>query len=283
MTTKSTVYDIITDRIIQELENGTVPWHKPWAGGSNNSMNFTTKKPYQGVNWIMTNMQGFESEYWVTFNQAKKLKGSIKKGSKSTPVIFWKFLDGKINPETGKADQIPMLRYYRVFNMTQTEGIEYSLPVQDDKTQNEIITSCEKIVNEMPLAMPKVFHEEQRAYYQPRNDTINLPKMESFNSSNEYYSTYFHELVHSTGHPKRLNREGITESINFGSHCYSKEELIAELGASFLNGQAGILNHVVKNSANYLQSWLNKLRGDKKLIVTAAGKAQKAANYILNI
>lgn len=279
---KSTIYEIITDRIIEELERGTIPWHKPWSGGSV-AANFVTKKPYQGINWIMTNMQGFESEHWITFNQCKKLKGSIKKGSKSTPVIFWKFLDGKINLETGKADQIPMLRYYRIFNMTQTQGINYALPVQDAKTQNDIIASCEKIVNEMPLDMPKVFHDEQRAFYQPRNDTINLPKMETFDGSNEYYSTYFHELVHSTGHTKRLNRDGIMEAINFGSKCYSKEELIAEIGASFLNGQAGILNHVINNSASYIQSWLNKLKSDKKLVVTSAGKAQKAANYILNI
>lgn len=275
------VYEIITNRIIEELEKGIVPWQKPWSGGSGTSKNLISKKPYQGINQIMTGLQAFDSEYWLTFNQCKKLGGSIKKGSKSTIVIFWKFLE-KDNLSTGKKDKIPMLRYYRVFNATQTEDIDYPKQATESK-QNNPIESCQKIINELPLGMPKILHEEQRAFYRPSSDHINLPKMNSFNGSNEYYSTYFHELVHSTGHAKRLNREGVTGSINFGSQCYSKEELVAEIGASFLNGQAGILNHVIDNSTAYINSWLNKLRNDKKLIITASGQAQKAVNYLLNI
>lgn len=275
------VYELITNRIIEELEKGVIPWQKPWSGGTGNAKNLISKKPYQGINQIMTSLQAFESEYWLTFNQCKKLGGSVKKGSKSTMVIFWKFLE-KDNLSTGKKDKIPMLRYYRVFNATQTEGIDY--PVQDlEPKQNNPIESCQKIINEMPLGMPKVLHEEQRAFYRPSSDHINLPRMETFTGSNEYYSTYFHELVHSTGHTKRLNREGVTGSINFGSNCYSKEELVAEIGASFLNGEAGILNHVIDNSTAYINSWLNKLRNDKKLIITASGQAQKAVNYLLNV
>lgn len=275
------VYELITNRIIEELEKGSVPWQKPWSGGTGSAKNLISKKPYQGINQIMTGLQAFESEYWLTFNQCKKLKGSIKKGSKSTMVIFWKFLE-KDNLSTGKKDKIPMLRYYRVFNATQTEGIDY--PVQDtEPKQNNPIESCQKIINDLPLGMPKVLHEEQRAFYRPSSDHINLPRMDSFKGSTEYYSTYFHELVHSTGHEKRLKRDGVTGSINFGSQCYSKEELVAEIGASFLNGEAGILNHVIDNSTAYINSWLNKLRNDKKLIVTAAGQAQKAVNYLLNI
>lgn len=275
------VYELITNRIIEELEKGVIPWQKPWSGGTGNAKNLISKKPYQGINQIMTSLQAFESEYWLTFNQCKKLGGSVKKGSKSTMVIFWKFLE-KDNLATGKKDKIPMLRYYRVFNATQTEGIDY--PVQDlEPKQNNPIESCQKIINEMPLGMPKVLHEEQRAFYRPSSDHINLPRIETFTGSNEYYSTYFHELVHSTGHTKRLNREGVTGSINFGSNCYSKEELVAEIGASFLNGEAGILNHVIDNSTAYINSWLNKLRNDKKLIITASGQAQKAVNYLLNV
>lgn len=275
------VYELITNRIIEELEKGVIPWQKPWSGGTGNAKNLISKKPYQGINQIMTSLQAFESEYWLTFNQCKKLGGSVKKGSKSTMVIFWKFLE-KDNLATGKKDKIPMLRYYRVFNATQTEGIDY--PVQDtEPKQNNPIESCQKIINEMPLGMPKVLHEEQRAFYRPSSDHINLPRMETFTGSNEYYSTYFHELVHSTGHEKRLKRDGVIGSINFGSNCYSKEELVAEIGASFLNGEAGILNHVIDNSTAYINSWLNKLRNDKKLIITASGQAQKAVNYLLNV
>lgn len=275
------VYSIITDRIVEALENGVVPWQKPWSGGNGIARNLISKKAYQGVNVIMTGLQAFDSEYWLTFNQCKKLGGNIIKGSKGTPVIFWKFLD-KTNADTGKADKIPMLKYYTVFNATQTEGIEYPKPDRDTK-ENNPLQSCEKIINEMPLGMPKVFHEQQRACYYPVQDRINMPKKETFKGSHEYYSVLFHELVHSTGHEKRLKREGITELVNFGSHTYSKEELVAEIGASFLNGEAGILNHVFENSTAYINSWLNKLRNDKKFIVTAAGQAQKAANYLLNI
>ena len=277
----SKVYDIITDRIITELEKGIIPWRKPW-NTAGMSKNLISGKTYQGVNAIMTNLQSFNSEYWLTFKQCKSLKGKIVKGSKSTPVIFWKFLDGKIDDVTGKADKIPMLRYYNVFNATQTEGIDYP-KATTELTEFKQIESAEKILADMPLGMPKVLHEEQRAYYQPGSDIINMPKKESFANTPEYYSTLFHELTHSTGHKDRLNRDGVAGEISFGSNCYSKEELIAEIGASFLNGHSGIMHKTIDNSTAYIRSWLGKLKSDKKLVITASGKAQKAANYILNI
>ena len=277
----SKAYDIITDRIITELEKGVVPWRKPW-NTAGMSKNLISGKTYQGVNAIMTNLQSFNSEYWLTFKQCQKLKGKIAKGSKATPIIFWKFLDGKVNEETGKADKIPMLKYSNVFNVCQTEGIDYPKP-QTNTTEFTQIASAEKILEELPLGMPKVFHEEQRAYYSPGQDIINMPKKESFAKTPEYYSTLFHELTHSTGHKDRLNRDGVAGEISFGPNCYSKEELIAEIGASFLNGESGIMHKTIDNSTAYIKSWLSKLKGDKKLLITASGKAQKAVNYIRNI
>ncbi len=289
MTTKTRpdVYQIITDRIISELEKGSVPWHKPWSGGRSGipDQNLVSGKPYQGINVISVWMAGFSSPYWLSFKQVKAKGGNVIKGSKGTPVVYYKMLDKKDKITGEIIGTIPMIRYSTVFNLDQTTDVKGVPEIKEpeEKTVNEQLASCEKIINEMPDTMPKVTHNEQRAYYQPVSDEINLPKMDTFDGAAEYYSTYFHEAVHATGHKSRLDRDTITEMNGYKSKSYSKEELIAEIGASFLNGEAGILNHVIENSTAYIASWLKRLKDDKKLIVSASGKAQKAVNYLLNI
>jgi antirestriction protein ArdC len=270
------VYQLITDRIIKTLEAGTIPWRKPWSGSSG-SMNLISKKEYRGVNRFLTDCAPFSSKYWLTFKQAKQLGGQVKKGSKSTPVIYWNMIK-KQDSKTGKEKTIPFLRYYNVFNVEQTtvEAPEESGPTIDFQP----IEKAESIVQGYKDS-PEIEFKEQAAFYRPANDSINMPKPETFTSPEEYYSTLFHEMTHSTGHESRLKREGITNLNFFGSHSYSKEELVAEMGAAFLCSECKIEQKILDNSAAYIQSWLRKLRNDNKLLISASGQAEKAAKHIL--
>lgn len=199
-------------------------------------------------------------------------------GSKSTPVIFWKWLDSE--DENNKQGKIPLLRYYSVFNIEQTEGITAPEP-QETNNPFDPITKAEEIIATMPLS-PEIKHAGNRAYYSPSLDYIQLPIQHTFTSPEEYYCTAFHELTHATGHINRLGRKSVLEPSYFGSHEYSKEELVAEMGAAFLCGYSGIENNTIENSAAYIQGWLKALKNDRTLLIHAAAQAQKAADYILN-
>ena len=274
-------YSIITDRIIGLLEQGTIPWKKDWKGGI--PMNINGHR-YRGINVFTLLSAGYSSPYWLTFNQAKKMGGKIKQGEHGVPVVFWKLLErptGETNEETGEpvVKRVPFLRYYIVFNLAQTEGIDlkYEASVLSDTSP---IDMAERIVNGI-LVPPVVRHEGSRAYYSPTVDEIVLPPVDSFYSMEGYYSTRFHETVHWTGHKTRLNRPGVTELAMFGSEKYSQEELVAEMGAAFLCGEAGISQRVIENQAAYIQGWTRKFRDDKKMVVMAAAQAQKAADFVL--
>jgi antirestriction protein ArdC len=272
------VYEIVTERIVKALEAGTVPWVKPWIGG-NRAMNLVSRKPYRGVNIFLLDSSKYVSPYWATFNQIRNLGGYVKKGEKASIVVFFKMLEKEADG-TAKSKRIPYLRYYNVFNTDQTEGLKVPAAAVASNPFTPIET-CENIVMGMP-ERPEIRSEEQRAYYFPLADFVNMPKKDTFRSPEEYYSTLFHELTHSTGHESRLNREGVRDCVPFGSTNYSKEELVAEMGAAFLCAIAGIENKTVDNSVAYLQNWIQKLKGDAKLIVSAATQAQKAADFILN-
>jgi len=269
------VYQFITDRIIAQLEKGVVPWKQPWIGGA--PRNLVSKKAYRGINVLLLTMRGYGNPYWVTFKQAKDRGGSVKKGEKSTPVVFWKLLEKE--DEEGNIEEIPLLRYYRVFNLEQCQGIKD--PLEEKKKDIPPLESCEEIITNMPNS-PVIEHEKTRASYSPSKDTVNMPSRNLFNSPETYYSTFFHELTHSTGHETRLNRKSITELSLYGSHEYSKEELVAEMGACFLSNHAGIDQPTFENSAAYISGWLSKLKGDPKMVINAAKEAQKAADFILD-
>ena len=227
---------------------------------------------------------GYNCPYWLTFKQAKEKGGKIKKGEKGCPVVFWKWF-AKDNIEEAEEEierkKIPMVRYYTVFNIEQTEGIEYLPPQKTEKTFKPI-EQCERTVFKMQNG-PTIQHKESRAYYRVITDLINMPKKELFDINAEYYSTLFHEITHATGHETRLNRKNLSDMCPFGTTNYSKEELIAEMGAAYLCAFHGIENKTINNSVAYINSWLQKLRNDKKLIVHAAAQAQKASDYILNL
>jgi len=291
-TEKASVYDIITERIVALLESGTIPWQKPWgasAGGIAPS-NYSSRKPYRGINAMLLACSGFGCPYWLTFKQAKEMGGNVRKGSKGMPVVFWKFLDKEdeagnvVRDANGNAVKVPLLRYYTVFNLEQIEGIAYEAPKAPEGPAFEPFAQCEAIVSGMKLC-PEIRHGGASAFYAPAIDLVQMPQRESFRGFAEYYSTLFHELTHATGHSKRLNRKGVSSEVEanhaFGSADYSREELVAEMGASFLCGSAGIFNHTASNSAAYISNWIKALKGDSKLVVIAAAQAQKAADFIL--
>ena len=279
-----TVYGIVTERIVALLEQGTIPWQKPWASNGEDCLprNLLSKKPYRGVNVFLLHAMSYESPYWVTFKQAQELGGNVRKGEKACPVVFWKWLDAQDDPSREKK-RIPLLRYYHLFNVSQCEGIETPTPEKLGRAHDPIM-SAEQIVAGMPKA-PEINHGRNRAAYSPALDCVFMPSPEAFQRGEHYYGVLFHELTHATGHEARLNRKGVAGSDGewsaLGSTPYAKEELVAEMGAAFLSGHAGIAERTIENSAAYIAGWLERLRGDNRLVVQAAAQAQRAADYIL--
>lgn len=291
----SDVYQIITNRIIERLASGKIrTWRAMWRGGES-SRNLITKKAYRGINCLLLSSTPYTSPDWLTFNQARELGGRIRKGAKSELVIFWKTFSsqGTESEATSHTDsrsdnrptRPPVLRYYHLFNYEQTEGLERYAPEQSD-IEPETFTPIERaahIIKRMPHA-PTIRHDAPRAYYSPVKDYVNLPQPEAFYTPEDYYAVAFHELTHATGHQTRLNRAGVAESdalAPFGSPDYSREELVAELGSAFVCAEAGITT-TLENSAAYLDSWLQALKADARLIVTAASAAQAACDFILD-
>jgi len=268
------IYEMITNQIIEKLKEGTVPWRKPFKNGL--AVNWKNQKAYRGINTML--LDGGE---YATFKQIKEANGKVIAGSKSHLVVFWKMLEVKDEEAEEGKKKVPMMRYYRVFKIgEQTEGIE---PKQElEKFDHDPIEEAEKI-KENYFNAPSFSFNSGGAWYKPFEDRVNVPPKGDFPDINEYYSTLFHEMVHSTGHQDRLNRDGIIKHNSFGSKLYSKEELVAELGASMLCGVTGIDNETIDNSASYIQSWLNALRNDHTLIVSASQQVQKASDHIQGI
>jgi antirestriction protein ArdC len=277
------LYDSITNKIIEELEKGNCIWKKSWKG-SGIPVNYVSKKPYRGINVFLLYLAGFSSQYWASFKQIQKLGGKVKKGSKSSLIIYWNWIIKETNQKDKDGNPIkkkfPLLKYYRVFNLEQTEGIDWEKPASN-LSESDKLEACENLVNGYKNK-PEIKHERAEAFYSPASDYVNVPKKALFDKIQNYYSVLFHELVHSTGAKNRLNRKSLVESDGFGGHEYSKEELVAELGASFLCGLSGIEPHTIKNSAGYIQSWIRALQNDNKLIIYASAQAQKAVDYIQN-
>ena len=278
------VYDIVTDKILSLLEEGTVPWRKPWKS-SGGPRNLLSNREYRGINSFLLNCSPYSSPYWLTYRQATQKGGHVRKGEKSMLVVFWKFIEQKEKDDDSASPgspqgKVPLLRYYRVFNLDQVEGID---PPADEQPINPFtpIEQAEQIIENMECK-PTIQYGGDRAAYSPSLDLIKLPERTAFSSPEEFYSTAFHELAHATGHASRLARKGVTEPSYFGSHSYSQEELVAEFGASMVCGVCGIEQQTIENSASYISGWLKVLKGDKRLAVIAAGQAQKAADLILN-
>lgn len=287
------VYQIVTDRIVSQLEQGVIPWRMPWSGGFNGAVSYTTGRPYSFLNQMLL---GDSGEY-LTFNQVKALGGNVKKGAKSRLVVFYKPLvlktkDISGDPDSssdGKADGkqriIPMLRYYHVFHLKDTDGIASKLTQKEERHLDPIaeadMVADEYVRRNAPLKL--IITSSDKAFYSPANDSVTVPELGQYGIREEFYSTLFHELTHSTMTKERCDRKQPEGFSFFGSHEYSKEELVAEMGAAMSLKRLGIdCDKAFRNSVGYIQSWLKQLRNDKKFVVWAAGKAEQAVRYMFN-
>ena len=293
------IYQMVTDKIVAEMEKGIIPWQKPWKrvkGGKPMDFNFggcishTTGKAYS---WLNQMMLGLRAGEWLTFKQCKEEGGSVKAGEKASTVVFWAFLDKtEKDEETGEetTKKIPYLKYYNVFHIDQCTGIKPRFAEEKQVETTEDVTEVLDTIEEAENIVKAYFGREactldvcdsNEAYYMPAFDKVVVPSMKQYDEKAEYYSMLFHEMTHSTGHKSRLNR--LEKRAAFGSENYSKEELVAEMGSAMLIATAGIDSEkAFRNSVGYLQGWLKALKDDAKLIVLAAGKAEAAVKYILN-
>jgi antirestriction protein ArdC len=279
------VDELITRMVVEMLEKGVVPWRKPWTarGGPKN----ISGRPYRGINLFLLAMTPFSSPYWMTFRQAQERGGSVKPGERATPIVFYDRWEKKgTNARTGEEEikRIPLIRTYAVFNLEQTEGVTPP-PPPPDQEENEAakvpIEAAEALVVGMPNA-PKITHGGAVAAYSPTRDSIAMPERGSFTGAEEYYSTLFHELGHSTGHASRVGRPGVETFDHFGSGRYGREELVAEMSAAMLCAESGISPAIIENQVAYLANWIKHIKGDGRLLVSAAADAQRALDYILD-
>lgn len=274
------IFNLINDQIIGALEEGSIPWKKPWVHAGHGPMNANSLKTYSGINFFLLSLFPHSSPYWLTFNQIKQKKGHLKKGSKGAPVTFYKILEKK-NSKTGEIEKVPLLRYYRVYNADQIENINF--PKLDTPEYNENfkeIELAEKIFEICESRTCKIQHREQgSAFYLPLSHEIILPEKKQFPKPSDYYATAFHEIGHATGH--QLGRD-LTGIMGMKSHAYSKEELVAEMVSSYLCAFAGISPLVIEDSTAYIKGWLKTLKNDPKFVIQAASLAQKAVNLLLD-
>ncbi len=275
---RESVYDIVTAQIIEQLEAGCVPWRKAWTSDAPRNWK---GRPYRGINVWLLAMAPYSDPRWLTFKQARALGGSVKKGERSRVVVFWKCLHDKSDRtasevQSGSEERRPrfVLRYYRVFNLEQTEGVD--LGQMASATENPVPNRSAEAILAQWEGAPDVRRAPSPVYF-PAEDVIGMPSISKFDPVEEYYCALFHEMAHATGHPKRLARFDVGASH---PEAYAREELVAEMTAAYLCAVAGVEN-TLPNSAAYLNGWIEKLRGNPRTVVVAAAQAQKAADLIL--
>ena len=297
---RATVYERVTEKITELLEQGVVPWQKPWHAKVGPPRNGVSGRYYRGLNVFMLSHAGFDSPWWFSPKQVNDLGGHIRKGEKTSWVHFWKpwFPKGEpADPLEVETDEVEIstrrrpvliIRAYRVVNCAQCDGpwIDKFIakhPVEGlVKNDNDPIAACEDVVANMPQR-PAIRYGGDQAFFRQWTDTVHMPRRTAFTSSEAFYGALFHELTHATGHRDRLNRKTLTDGTPFGSPTYSREELVAEMGAAFLCATAGIADPTIQNSAAYISGWLKFLRSDPRALITAGAQAQKAADYVLGV
>jgi antirestriction protein ArdC len=275
----SNVYHIVLEKIINKLQEGVIPWRRPWRSGM--PKNFSTGRKYSGLNVILLGMLNYANPWFLTWNQLRKLNAFPKHGSNSHMVVFYKpedFWDEEEDKVTGRTKKVLrtkyILRFYSVYNIEDT-----TLPLPDIEIFDSL-ERCEDLLTKMQNK-PRILNEYNQAFYNRKRDVVNMPRKELFHSAEGYYATLFHELLHSTGHKSRLDRQTLYESHSFGDEIYSQEELIAEIGSSFLCAHTGISNKTLDYSASYIDGWLNVLNSNPRLLFDCAKRAKDAAGYII--
>ncbi len=279
------IYQTVTNQIIAALEAGTPPWLCPWHGTGVDARpaNATTGRMYRGINVLLLNLramsQGFPSSHWLTFQQALSVGGHVRRGEQGTQIVFFKMheVDKGVQPDpAGSADRrvVPLLRSFTVFNVCQVDGLpERRVPAALEPGSWEPLAAADYILAQSGA---QIHHGGSKAFYIPSADLIQLPPQSAFDCAGDYYATALHELTHWTGHASRCNRP---LGMRHGIDAYAFEELIAEMGAAFLTDYCGLVGRL--QHASYIASWLQALRGDKRLIFTASSQAQRAADFLI--
>ena len=285
METKNDVYQMVADKIVEQLEKGVIAWQKPWGMIGGGAIGYMSRKPYSFLNQMLLMKEG----EWLTYKQIQECGGKIKKGEKASMVVFYKQYKYEELQEDGTTEEksIPLLRYYNVWHIDQTEGIESKMTDIEKPKQVERMNEQEELIAEYVKRSGLKFQCDKpsdEAYYSPAMDCVVVPMIGQYEIKEQYYSTVFHELSHSTGAEKRLNRKGVTGRAAFGSEVYSREELVAEMSAAMLCNVTGIdCIKAFKNSVAYIKSWAKHIKNDPKMFVTAAGQAERSAKYIQGI
>ncbi len=276
---------MVTDRILEQMKQGIIPWHQPWIGGSAMAISYTTRKAYSMLNQLLLGKPG----EWLTWNQIQAKGGKVRPGAKSRFCVYCQFVEKPELDEDGekKRDGYLILKWYRVFHIDDTTGIESKCRVIEPNADIVPILKADEVIHaylEREESL-KFFNEAESAsaYYSPSRDVVVVPRLSQYELAEEYYSTAFHEFTHSTMHEKRCNRQSESTITRFGDADYSREELVAEIGSAMICNRIGIENEkAFRNSAAYVQSWMKALKDDNRMIVWAAKKAEEAARYILN-
>lgn len=282
------IYQSVTNQIIAALEAGTPPWVCPWQAGAGDlaPANLASGRPYRGINVLLLNLRamgcGYRINRWMTFRQARELGACVRKGEHGTPIVFFKMHEvadrnAAVATPTKRGEDrkvIPLLRSFTVFNAAQLDdlpdALQPALPAAPDWN------ACEVAELILTASQAQIRHGGARAFYVPALDVIQLPERNAFANATAYYGTALHELTHWTGHPERCNR---VLSSRAHIEAYAFEELVAEMGSAFLGNYCGLPGQL--QHASYIDSWLQALRSDKRLIFTAASQAQKAADYLM--
>lgn len=262
-------YRKITNEVIDRLKHGTIPWRRTWKSGL--PTNAVSHRPYRGINiWLLSHRK-YQSNLWLTYNQARKMGGHVRSGEHGTQIVFWKITEA-VDEETDEVRTIPLLRTYTVFNVEQT-----TVEIETETRQFNPIAEAQGIID--GYAGKPVIEPGEPAYH-PTTDTVTMLSLTAFDSPDEYYSTMFHELSHSTGHESRLGRN---VSNHFGSDIYAEEEVIAEMSASYLSAMVGtaVFSRIVDNSAAYIKSWVQRFQDNDRLIVSLSSRAQRSADWVL--
>lgn len=282
MKTPNDIRSHITNTIVEAIENGTMPWQRPWAATDLGSMPLRENgEPYKGINsfWLglLGMINGYGSPYWMTFKAAKRHGGHVRKGEKSEIAIFYSTIQ-KEDEDTGEMRTIRFLKSYRVFNVAQIDGLPerfYGTPVTE-QDRIERIAKADRFFNAIPA---QVSHGGNAAAYSPTLDAIRMPPADAFVDAPAYYGTLAHELAHWTGHKTRLDR--LDPTAKFGSPDYATEELVAELSASFTLGHLEIASSPRDDHAAYIASWLKALKANNSLIFSVAARASEATDYLI--